>query len=111
MTIAQIHDQQFQNYQIRKMYSNEVAAFGNAETKLKQLQLKLRETEQHKSSLQRENGTINYELEQLSGNIPPRMAAKLEKLFNQLAVETFNSFEDHIRLREKHAASMIKTID
>ena len=32
------HEQQFQNYQVKKMYNNtEIASFGSAETKLKQL--------------------------------------------------------------------------
>ena len=44
ISTAQLHAQQFQNYQVKKMYDNaEVGDFGNPETKLKQMQMKLSE--------------------------------------------------------------------
>ena len=57
------HEQQFQNYQVKKMYNNnEVATFGSAETKLKQLQLKLREAETARARMKQESNVLKRNL-------------------------------------------------
>jgi predicted RNase H-like nuclease (RuvC/YqgF family) len=76
---SQNYQQQFQNYQVRKMYNQqEVAQFGTAETKLKQLQMKLRETEAHRNELKVESQQLKRNLNLVSSGIPPQMADKLD---------------------------------
>ena len=51
------------NYQIKKMYNNEtVSQFGSAETKLKQLHIKLKEAETAQARMKHESANLRKNL-------------------------------------------------
>ena len=50
------NESQFQSYQVKKMYNaGEASSFGSADTKLKQLQMKLREATESRDGIAKEN--------------------------------------------------------
>jgi len=88
------------------MYNDgDVFNFGSAETKLKQLQLRLREAEQSRVELQHEINKLNKELRDQQGNIPFKLVSKLETNLTELVNEMTEEFNEHECLIKKHKES------
>ena len=98
-----LYEQQFQNYQIKKMYNNEtVSQFGSAETKLKQLHIKLKEAETAQARMKHESANLRKNLSQLSNIVPAELAEKISDLLQKIANDSFDNMEEHLKLRQKY---------
>ena len=94
------------------MYNEkDVFNFGSAETKLKQLQLRLREAEQSRAEMQHEINKLNKELRDQQGNIPFKLVSKLETNLTELVSEMTEEFNEHEALIKKHKESQISLLD
>jgi len=88
------------------MYNDkDIFNFGSAETKLKQLQLRLREAEQSRAEMQIEINKLNKELRDQQGNIPFKLVSKLESNLTELVNEMTAEFNEHEILIKKHKES------
>lgn len=106
------YEAQFMNYQIKKMYNNEaVTQFGSAETKLKQLHLKLREAENAQARMKYESAALKKNLSQLQSVVPEELADNLCNLLLQIATDSYESMEEHEKLREKYNLTRIQSQD
>jgi len=85
------------------MYKDEeVGEFGNPETKLKQIQLKLTESEQRCSTLKGENMALKRKLAITDKFVPEGLAAELSSLLLEMGKLCFKNFDEHITLRGKY---------
>lgn len=89
----------------------EVAQFGSAETKLKQLQLKFQEADAARKELKLESQQLKRNLNLVSSGIPPQMADRLDNLLSKIAFNTLENFDLHIQQLNKTNQSQIKVID
>jgi hypothetical protein len=77
--------------------SSEITQFGSAETKLRQLQMKLTEAEVSRNKLKMESQVLKRNLNLVSSGIPPLMAEKLESLLTTIAHASLQNFDLHIK--------------
>ena len=90
------------------MYNNELASqFGSAETKLKQLHIKLKEAETAQSKMKQESESLRKNLQMLSNIVPTEMAEKIRDTMLKMATDAMDNMEDHLRLRQKQNMSQI----
>lgn len=73
------NQQQYQSYQIKKMYdAGEAMNFGSAEIKIKQMQLKLTEAEQKIAQLSSDNKILTIQLKEWEETVPDDIADRIE---------------------------------
>ena len=94
------------------MYNSEaVSQFGSAETKLKQLHIKLKEAETAQARMKQESGSLRKNLERLQNIVPNEMADRIEDLLVKIATDALDNMDEHIKLREKQNLGQIASID
>ena len=94
------------------MYDNEaVSQFGSAETKLKQLHIKLKEAETAQARMKQESANLRKNLQMLQGIVPAELADKICDLLRKLAQDSLDNMDEHLRLRQKHNMAQISAID
>lgn len=94
------------------MYNNEtVSQFGSAETKLKQLHIKLKEAEQAQAKMKHESSSLRKNLSMLSSIVPAEMSEKLLDLLKLIAQDALDNMDEHLKLRQKYNLSQIAAID
>ena len=79
--------------------------FGSAETKLRQLQAKLKDAETSRNELKIESQVLKRNLNLVSSGIPPMMAERLDSLLCTIAATSLENFDLHIQLLNKTNAS------
>ena len=83
------------------MYNNtEVSQFGSAETKLKQLYLKLREAEQAQARMRIESTTLKKHLSSVKNIVPEDLADRLCEVLVEISKDALDNMDEHIRLRD-----------
>ena len=106
------NQQQFQSYQIKKMYNTgEAMNFGSAEIKLKQLQLKLGEAEQKIAQLSSENKMLMIQLKEWQDCVPDEIADRIETALIETSKDVLNNFAEHEKLRSKLGESQINMLN
>lgn len=94
------------------MYNaQEVAMFGSADTKLRQLQAKLKDAEASRNELKMESQVLKRNLNLVSSGIPPMMAERLDSLLCTIAATSLENFDKHIQLLDKTNESQIQVLD
>lgn len=90
------------------MYNNEtVSQFGSAETKLKQLHIKLKEAETAQSQMKHESANLRKNLQMLQSVVPSELADKISGLLEHIMTDALDNMEEHIKLRQKHNMGQI----
>ena len=94
------------------MYDQEaVTQFGSAETKLKQLHIKLKEAEAAQAKMKSESENLRKNLQMLSNIVPAEMAEKIRDFLLKMAEDAMDNMEEHLKLRQKHNMAQITSID
>ena len=94
------------------MYNQEaMSQFGSAETKLKMLNIKLREAESAQAKMSNESASLRKDLQSLQSSIPPEMADKIGFLLKKMAHDALDNMNEHIKLRESHNLGQIAQLD
>lgn len=94
------------------MYNNEtVSQFGSAETKLKQLHIKLKEAEVAQAKMKNESSNLKKNLSMLQNIVPSEMAERISDLLLLIAKDAMDNMDDHLKLREKYNLGQIAAID
>ena len=90
------------------MYNNEsVSQFGSAETKLKQLHIKLKEAETAQAKMKNESANLRKNLSMLQDTVPEEMAGKISDLLIKMATDSLDNMDEHLKLRQKHNINQI----
>lgn len=80
---------------------NQLGQFGQADTKLKQLQLKLAESEKIRSQLHQEVKDQRKTIGALQGKVPDAIADQLESKLVSISSSALTSFQQHVALADK----------
>ena len=94
------------------MYNNEsVSQFGSAETKLKQLHIKLKEAETAQAKMKNESANLRKNLSMLQDTVPEEMAGKISDLLIKMATDSLDNMDEHLKLRQKHNINQIQAME
>ena len=82
------------------MYNQElVSQFGSAETKLKQLNIKLKQAEIAQAKMRQEGARLKKDLAYLQSSMPAEMADRISNLLFNMATDALDNMDEHIKLR------------
>jgi len=94
------------------MYNNEtVTQFGSAETKLKQLHIKLKEAEVQQAQMKQESEVLRQNLQMLQNMVPEEISQKISDLLLAMAKDALDNMDEHLELRQKHNLGQIAALD
>lgn len=85
--------------------------FGSAETRMKQLQMKLRETESAKTLLGQEASKLRREMKGQEHNISKAVQSKLETHLIEIINDMSKSFREYEASCQKHGHSQITLLE
>lgn len=94
------------------MYDDDaVVKFGSAETKLKQLHIKLKEAETAQNKMKQESENLRRNISRLSNHVPDQMASKIRDFLLKMAGEAMDNMDEHLDIRQKQKMPQISAID
>lgn len=109
---VQQSDQQFLTFQTKQMYNQEsILQFGSADTKMKQLQMKLRETEQQNLTMSIEHKKLIREMKGSEGNLSKNVQLQLETLLVDIINDMSVMFREHEHVCEQHGQTQIELLE
>lgn len=93
-------------YQIKKTYEkSDVSCFGAADTKIKQLQVRMQEMEQQQLEMVKQNNTLKAELRRSADTIPAKKCQAIEEMLVNLANDVMDNQKEFIQVLKKHGES------
>ena len=93
-------------YQIKKTYDKtDVSYFGAADTKIKQLQVRMQEMEQQQLEIVKQNSALKAELRRSADTIPAKKCQAIEEMLVNLANDVMDNQKEFIQALKKHGES------